>query len=507
MKVATKRMYFWLAPIVFTFSSAPGVQAQTPPTMKMTTPLPSEITTPDTVETRVGTLHFFDGMPDAATVEKAYDTLDFVRGVQAFLTAMPAASVFAIRTGARAAGFGNGEIAITEDLMDSKSLFLTANTETVYAMGWLDLKNGPLVVESPPNTLGLVDDFWFHYVTDLGNAGPDKGKGGKYLFLPPGYKGKVPAGYFVFRPKTYGNLIFARGFVVNGDTRPAVENIRTHFRIYPLSSAANPPAQKYLNISGKAFNTIHASDIRFYEEVSQVLQEEPNGAIDQETLGLLASVGVEKGKPFAPDERMKRILTDAAAVGNATARSICFANRNKDFRLYPNSYWEVGFLGGSYEFLFDGVLNPDARTRMFFYATGITPAMAAKMVGVGSQYAITFRDSKGDYLDGGKTYELNIPANPPAKNFWSIVVYDGQTRSELQTDERLPSIGSQKKGLQANADGSVDIYFGPMAPAGKESNWVQTVPYKSWNAILRLYGPLEPWFDKTWRPGDIELRQ
>jgi hypothetical protein len=164
----------------------------------------------------------------------------------------------------------------------------------------------------------------------------------------------------------------------------------------------------------------------------------------------------------------------------------------------------VGFLGGSHEFLIDGVRNLDARTRMFYYATGITPAMAAKMVGPGSQYAITFRDSKGNYLDGGKNYKLTIPANPPVKDFWSLVLYDGQTRSELQTDQQFPSIGSQKKELQPNAHGSVDVYFGPKAPSGKEASWVQTVPSKSWNVNLRLYGPLEPWFNKTWRPGDIE---
>jgi hypothetical protein len=471
----------------------------------MATDIPPEITTPDSVETRIGTLKFFDGMPDKATVEKVYDNLDFLRGVEVFLNAMPGASVFAYRQGARAAGFGNGEIGIMENLMDSKSLFLTPNTETVYALAWLDLKNGPVVVESPPNVLGIVDDFWFRYVTDLGNAGPDQGKGGKFLFLPPDYTGNVPQGYFVFKSQTFGNILFWRGFLVNGDTKPAVENFKKHARIYPLAMAANPPVQKFVNISGQAFNTIHANNFHFYEEVNQLIQEESIEALDADTLGLLASIGIEKGKPFAPDARMKAILTDAAAVANATARSITFANRDKAFFLYPNSHWEVGFLGGSHEFLRNGARYLDARTRMFYYATGITPAMATKMVGVGSQYAITFRDAQGNYFDGGKTYKLHLPAKPPVKDFWSIVIYDGQTRSMLQTDEQFPSIGSQQKGVEKNADGSVDIYFGPKAPAGKESNWVQTVPGKSWNVVLRLYGPLEAWFDKTWRPGEIEL--
>jgi hypothetical protein len=237
------------------------------------------------------------------------------------------------------------------------------------------------------------------------------------------------------------------------------------------------------------------------------VQEEPNEAIDPETLGRLAAIGIEKGKPFAPDARMKKILSEAAVVGNATARSILYANRDKDIFFYPNSFWEVGFLGGNHEFLRNGVRLLDARTRMFYYATGITPAMVAKMVGVGSQYLINSHDAQGNYFDGGKNYKLRIPANPPVKTFWSIVLYDPQTRSLLQTDQQFPSIGSQQKGLQTNADGSVDVYFGPKAPAGKENNWVQTLPGKGWNTVLRLYSPLEPYFDKTWRPGEIELVQ
>jgi hypothetical protein len=209
--------------------------------MKMTTPIPPSITTPDSVDTRLGTLKFFDGFPDDATVQKVYDNLDFERGVQAFLTAMPAASVYGLREGLRSQGADNQTVLIMENLMDSKSLFLTPNTETVYNLMWLDLSHGPLVIESPPNILGIVDDFWFHYVGDIGNAGPDKGKGGKFRLLPPGYKGDVPEGYFVMRSNTFGNIYFWRGFTVNGDTRPAVENTKKFAKVYPLAEAKNQP--------------------------------------------------------------------------------------------------------------------------------------------------------------------------------------------------------------------------------------------------------------------------
>lgn len=480
--------------------------AQTAPKMKMTTPIPPQITTPDTVETRLGTLRFFDGFPDDATVKKAYDNLDFERGVQAFLTAMPGASAYGIREGLRSQGANNQTVLIMEDLMDSKSLFLTPNTETVYNLMWLDLKDGPLVIETPPNILGIIDDFWFGYVGDLGNAGPDKGKGGKFLLLPPGYKGKAPKGYFVMRSKTFGNVFFWRGFVENGSTKTAVENTKKFAKVYPLAQAANPPSMTFINVSGKAFNTIHANDFTFFEEVNHIVQEEPNDALDPETLGLLASIGIEKGKTFSPDERMKKILTESAEVGNATARAILFKSRMKDAFFYPNSAWCTPFVGGSYLFLLQpGVRNLDARTMMFYYATGITPAMAAKIVGVGSQYAAAFVDSQGKPLDGGQTYKVHLPPNIPAKNFWSFVVYDNQTRSELQTDQQFPSISSQKPGLVVNPDTSVDVWFGPTAPAGHEANWVQTVPDKGWNVLLRLYGPLQPWFDKTWKPGEFEL--
>lgn len=480
--------------------------AQTAAKMKMTTDIPKSITTPDSVETRLGTLKFTDGFPDDATVEKAYDNLDFQRGVQAFLTAMPGASLVAMRHALREVGAVDGTVAISETLLDSKALWLTPNTDTVYAVSWIDLKDGPVVIESPPECLGIVDDFWFQYVTDLGFVGPDEGKGGKYLFLPPGYKGEVPEGYFVFKSPTFGNWYLSRGFLVDGSPKGRVDIIKKHTRIYPLSQAANPPKQKFINLSGVSHNTIHANDFGFFEEVDQLVQEEPSEAQDPEILGVLASIGIEKGKPFAPDARMKRILTEAAAVGNATVRAILMKPRDKGFFYYPDGSWRNPLLVGGYEFLQQpGVRSLDSRSNSLYYFTGITPAMSRKMIGLGSQYAYTYVDSEGNPLDGAKTYKVHLPPNIPVKNFWSIMVYDNQTRSELQTDQQYPSLGSQKKNLVINPDGSVDVYFGPAAPAGHDANWIQTIPGKGWNPMLRLYGPLEPWFEKTWRPSEVEL--
>jgi hypothetical protein len=237
------------------------------------------------------------------------------------------------------------------------------------------------------------------------------------------------------------------------------------------------------------------------------MAKEPIDFIDPELRGLAASIGIRKDRPFAPDARMQAILTEAAAVANATARTLAFQTRDREAYYYDNSRWKAAFVGGDYQWLSDGGKggrNLDARTLFFYQATVNTPAMVLKIPGVGSQYAYTEQDKDGHYLDGAKNYRVTIPAHVPAKDFWSVVLYDPQTRSELQTSQPFPSKNNKRDALVANADGSVDLYFGPRAPAGKEQNWVQTVPGKGWYTILRLYGPLEPWFDKTWRPGEIE---
>ena len=478
------------------------------------TKIPPQIMTPDVVETEnLGALKFFDGMPDEATVEKVYENLDRMRGIDAFLDLVPLASIEGLRRGMWELGVDKAnKILLYEELMDSNSLFLTGNTDTIYAIGMLDLgRDGPTVVEIPAGAgPGTLNDAYFRFVVDMGAPGEDKGKGGKYLILPPDYEGEVPEGYFVSRSPTFVNWLPLRGFLKDGKTASAVKMWTEGLKIYPLSEANNPPKLEWVNGTGKVMNTIHANDYSFYEEIDEVIQREPVDFLSAEIRGSLAAIGIEKGKKFAPDARMKRILTDAVAIANATARALAFRPRSETIRYYgPESAWFSAFDGGDYRWLIEGGKggrNKDARTLFFYIATVNTPAMVLEMIGVGSQYALAATDNKGNYLNGSKNYKLTIPADVPAKDFWSLVVYDPQTRSMLQTGQPYPSKNNERnKDLRTNADGSITLWFGPEAPAGKDTNWIQTVPNKGWFACLRLYGPLKPWFDKSWRPGEFEL--
>ncbi len=480
---------------------------------KYNTDVPEKILTPPIVETRIGTLNFFDGLPSDETVKLVYDQLDFSRGVETFLSGIPATSIEGLRLGSEDLGATkSNQVVIFDELLDSNPLFLTGNTSTVYASTFLDLeKDGPTVVEVPAGSgPGTVNDAYFRFVVDMGAPGPDRGKGGKYLILPPDYEGKTPEGYFVAKSTSYVNWVILRGFLVDGKPEASSKMYREGLKVYALKDKDNQPKMEFIDASTKAFNTIHANDYEFYEELSHVVEREPVSFLDPELRGIFASIGIEKGKPFAPDARLEGILREAVAVGNATARAIVFKSREKESSIFEKGPWESGFLGGSYEWIKDegnGGRYLDARTRFFYMATVNTPAMVLKMIGLGSQYALAHHDSQGNYLDGNKNYTLNIPANVPAKEFWSVVMYDPQTRSMLQTGQALPSVSSQRTPLVKNEDGSVTLYFGPKntAPKGKEANWLQSVSGKGFFVLFRIYGPLEPWFDKTWQPGEFEL--
>jgi hypothetical protein len=351
------------------------------------------------------------------------------------------------------------------------------------------------VIEAPPRSLCVVDDFWFRYVADMGIPGPDRGQGGRYLYLPPGYDGDVPDGYHTYRCPAYTNWVVLRAL---GGVPDMKQN-----RVYPLGRAATPPGNTWIDWAPFTFNTIHANDFSFYEEVNELVQEEPTEALDPDRAGQLAAIGIIKGQPFAPDGRMRAILDRAARIGAGMAQALSYAPRDPEATLYGS--WQQAFVGGSYEFLRGGARLLDARTQFHYIATVITPAMAHAQVGAGSAYAYTVHDSHRDVLDGGRAHRLHVDPDVPARNFWAVDVYDTQTRSLLQVPSTLyPAVASNTGRLRANDDGSHDLYFGPQAPPGMESNWVETIPGKSWFPLVRIYGPLRPWFDQTWRLHEFE---
>jgi hypothetical protein len=506
--------------------------------------VPSAITTPDKVETRLGTLEFKDGAPSAETVSKIYDNLDFTHAFETFVNTFQGVNMDAIHKGFLSIGVKDNEILVFSKLMDAKSLFLTANADTVYFVGFIDLTKGPMVLETPPDALGTLDDYWWRWVIDFGAPGPDRGLGGKYLLLPPDYDGPVPqGGYYVARSRTTRVLILGRMFLVNDDPNPAVELIKSETRIYryepggegtsiaeflsggaKLARITTPPVPVFHEGSGVVMNTIPPNDFSFYESLNEVVQQEPATALDPELMGPLAAIGIIKGKPFAPAPRMKKILTEALALANATSRSLLMKPRDPDWHYYPGSAWwnmlfETGYEfetpiplitpEGAKPFPPTGYRTLNGRTAFFYGITGITPAMAMRITGIGSQYLFASLDADKNYFDGAKTYKVTLHQGIPAEKFWSLTLYDNQTRSMLETPQRYPRAGSQRypsPAAESNADGSTTVYFSPAQPAGiPRGNWIQTMPGKGWFTILRLYSPLEPFFTKEWRPSEIEL--
>ncbi len=473
-----------------------------------TTDIPEGIVTPDTVETSIGTLSFTDGVPSRETANKAYDFMDTARAADAFLKGMPAASLDAMLKGNHSIGAVEPhQVAIFDKLMDAKSLYLTANTATVYAFPDLDLKrDGPTVIEAPAGVLGAINDGYFRFVENL--------LPGKYLFLPPGYEGEVPEGYKVYHTETYRFWAFMRVTPKTKspeDVAAAAKLLTDGVKVYKLADAANPPAMEWISVTGEAYNTIHNNDYEFFEHMNEVIQYEALTLLPPETRGLFASLGIEKGKPFNPDERMKKILTDGVAIGNAQARSIVWYPRidmnMSGVQVYPDtgSSWNMGYPERNVNFSGENgvTMNTDARVSFHYPYTGVTPAMATPRLGKGSDYGCIYLDSEKQPFDGSKTYKISLPPDAPIANFWAVTVYDTQTRSMLQTDQAAAGVDSKQENLRYNRDGSIDIYFAPKAPPGYKNNWIQTIPGKSWFSIFRMYGPLEEWIEQEWRPSEI----
>src|SRR5215510_2483374 len=370
--------------------------------------VPPALTTPDQVQTRLGTLDFKDGAPSKATLEKVYDHLDFTYAFRAFMDNLRGVSIHALRQGFQSVGVKDNEVLVFEQLMDARSLFLTANADTIYVLGSLDLSKGPVVLETPPKFLGAVQDAWFRWVIDIGPPGPDRGEGGKYLIVPPDYTGSLPdGGFFVARARTTRVLWFGRAFLENkNDPKPAADTIRRFTKVYPyepggfgtpiaeflagkamLGRVAPPPPTAFHEGSGKVMNTIPPNDWSYFEMLNEVVQQEPATSLDPELMGPIAAIGIVKGKPFAPDARMKKIMTEAVAVANATARSLFMNPRDPSWFYYPGSSWfnylfETGYefetpiplitREGAQPFTATGYRTMDARTNFFYGVTGIT---------------------------------------------------------------------------------------------------------------------------------------
>jgi hypothetical protein len=457
----------------------------------------------ESINTRFGNFEFKNGYPTAEATEKLYELLTFNRAVESYLHFVTIVSMFYMQKGLTEFGLdAANKFLIFETLLDAQSLYLTPNTETVYGMQFLDLKrDGPTIIETPPGLLGGCSTMWQQSLIGLGTTGVDKGQGGKLLLLPPDYEGEAPAGYFTAKSPTYGVWFGVRALLVNGKSDQALALMKS-MRIYPLAGAGNPPAMIFLNGSGKTIDTIFPDTYEYFESLAALVDEEPVDMIPPSDRFLLASIGIEKGKSFTPDAKRKQLLAEAARAGAAMARANTFASRDPMAQVYPDRRWEWAFVGGSATWDAQGYVNVDNRAAWNYTATGNSPAMVQRTVGSGSQYLMATRDASGAFLDGGKHYRFHLPSNVPVKAFWSIVVYDALSRSELQNGEAFPSV-SQYTGPVANADGSVDIYFGPQSPKGKEKNWIKTVPGKGWFPYLRFYSPTEAFFNQTWKPDDI----
>ena len=458
----------------------------------------------ETLETRYGAFEFKNGYPAGDSAARLLDLQTLNRAIEVYTTEMMRVSAIATREGLRAFGSrAPNQVVIWENLMDAKTLLLTANTETVYAMSFLDLRaDGPTVIEAPPHMLGFAQDGLQRYLIDIGPLGPDKGAGGKFVVLPPGYTASVPDGYFVSRSPTYSAMFAVRGFQVDGKTDQAVALMK-QIKVYPLAKASSPPPMQFMNGSNQDIDTLFPDTLRYFELLAMLVNEEPAELFDPLERWQMQAIGIEKGKPFNPDEKSKAVLSEAARIGGAIARANTYADPGTAY-YYPNRKWQTFALAAlSYTFARDSVPQVDARNNVYYMAAGNSPAMMDKNVGQGSQYPWTYRDASGEFFDGGKTYKLRVLPNIPARKFWSVLVYDSLSRSELQNGQPFPSVSSYSK-PKVDADGAIEIVFSPTEPKGG-GNWIRTIPGKGWFAMFRFYSPTQAYFDKTWALNDIEL--
>jgi hypothetical protein len=453
------------------------------------------------VETRIGKLEFENQYPTKKSMDTILDSMDFHGATQAFLWGIPIAS------------FANLQYFLHQDFKFDQTEFfvfdtlprklgvLTANATTPYIGATPDLtKTGPLVVDMPAGALaGMIDDFWQRPITDIGLPGPDKGKGAKYLITPPGYAGEKPEGYKVFESPT--NNIFLAIRILDPDPKKG-EALQAAFRIYPYADRANAKAGKYTPPPRKYFFG-PPRGMAFWERLHEILNREVVAERDRFFMAMLKRVGIEKGKPFNPTPRQRKILEEAAFVGEAMAKANDLAKRSTE-PYWAGANWKIA-LGLDPTQSMKNYDQLDERAEWMYEAVTTSAGMVTTTPGLGSIYLASYADKDGDWLEGGKSYTLHIPANPPAEQFWSIAVSSWDTRTLIDNEQKRAA-QSSRQDLIKNADGSIDLYYGPTAPKGKEKNWVQTIPGQGWWVYLRFYAPTKTYFDKTWSMGDFEKK-
>ena len=450
---------------------------------------------------------FAGGYPTGDTAQKAYDAADLNSAIQAYKFFYPTVSIESTWKGNAEAGLStNNQFVIMKG--SPKQLVFTPNSDTPYEGANIDLTDGPMVVELPPGPLMcVVNDLDQRYVMDMGLPGPDAGKGGKHVILPPGYKGKVPAGYFAGTPTTNRVLLLVRAIPPAGDVDAAVAMLKT-VKLYPLN---NPPAASkvtWFDMGDKHIDFTAVpieKTIDYWNQLAEVINREPAYEAYRMEYGLLASLGIEKGKTFAPDARMQDILVKAAQIANDQMRVQSFADRRPDRVAWRDRKWEWATLHPE-NGTFDTATYKDleAREKWFYQAQIESPAMFRRSAAAGSLYWLGTRDGNGAFLDGGKIYKLTVPQPVPAKLFWSLTIYDPDTRSEIVTDQGKAALRSLFELKGKGGSGALDLYFGPKAPAGHESEWIQTIPGKGWFTYFRIYGPEAAAFDGSWKPADFE---
>lgn len=441
--------------------------------------------------------------PDAA--QKARDDADFQRAVTAYRFWYPAVSFQAVFEGQAAAGAPNNSIMVVAG--GPRHVMFTLNSDTPYGGAAFDLKDDPVVVDMPPGAfIGLADDRYQNWIMDMGLPGPDAGKGGKHLVVGPGFKGKIPGNYFVGHAKSNLVMIAIRSIPTDGNVTAAAEALHK-IKIYRLSTAAHPEPASFIDLTDKPISgasIMWEDNIQYWQKLHDIIEQEPMVPEWATMYGLLASLGIVSGQTFHPDTRMQDILARAAQAGRDQMLVSAFASARTDIKAWPDRRWEwAGLISDNADFMTPTGLDTEARDRWFIQAIVASPAMFRRSANAGSLYWLGHRDAGGAYLDGGKTYKLTVPLPVPAKLFWSVTAYDAATRSEVVTQQDRAALRSLFE-LKALQGASVDLYFGPSAPAGQEAHWIQTVPGKGWFTYFRIYGPDTAAFDGSWKPGDFE---